>query len=503
MGSVSSTSTASTSVAITGGSIASGSSISGSSYSCTTLTKVPTLLFHVASSLPPNQYRLNIYHRNATADGNCECVSMSLTGHFFISLEGYGTEAFVGRYTTNPIFPSPEVLHSREEALTVKCMQKLEAQDNKKYLDKKTIKIDKEKYEKALLFIENKEPELYNLFTNNCIDFVQQVYNGTGLPLYFTSVYRKCQLYNLEGWAAWHAHSKFKCIDEFVNEFRKMSAHTKRHLVDALNVDEGCIIQHHDDERTFFVDIDEPLQNILKQQDQPSEIEKVIEECRIDNMLNLAEINLQEKRKTTFARIEQMQLRKIEHFNWDAYGKFNAKRLEQMDLIKQYTETLKASAKSKITKEYEDLILTGNYRGAERKELEISINQKYKEEKKIIDNLCRSSIDKVEKELKNEVGKKLDHLLKKEFEELYKQKLQGYKSKVHTYIKDQLSVNEMHILLSHYRLELEEAMDKFLKNLIQTFEELTLGYFDGLITEAIESIPKTFYSMITTSLLFV
>lgn len=47
---------------ITGGSIAGGSVYSGSSYSFITLPKVPTLLSYEASSLPPNQFRLNIYH---------------------------------------------------------------------------------------------------------------------------------------------------------------------------------------------------------------------------------------------------------------------------------------------------------------------------------------------------------------------------------------------------------------------------------------------------------
>lgn len=490
MGSDSSTSTTSTSVAITSGSIASGSSTSGSSYSCQTQQKNPTLLlFYVKSNIPKNQYRLNIYHRSASADENCNIVSRISFGHFFISLEGNGSEAFVGRYSENPTIIGPEILHSQLEARTFTCLQKLEVQDNKKYLDKKTIKINKEEYEKAIRFIQEKEPELYNAFTNNCIDFVQQVYNGTGLPLYFTSVYRKYHFDNLKGIAAWQAHSKYKSIDEFVPLFKKISAQTKRHLADALNVNEGCIIQHHDKEY-FFINIEEPLKKILKQQDQPSEIdEKVIEEFRIDNMLNHAEINLQEKRKTTFSRIEDIQLEKIEHFNWDAYGKFNTKKLEQKLLIEKAALALKASVKTKIKKEYKDLLLTGNYRGAKREEIRQRMNQKYKTKKVEINSLCHSSIAIVETELKKEVGKKVNQLLKKEFEGLYELKLQEYKNKVYACIKNQSSDNEMHILLSSNRLELEKAMDELLPTLIAHFERSSLHFYD----EAIKSIPITFF----------
>lgn len=249
-------------------------------------------LYYVKTSLPTNECRFNLYYRNVFVDVNNCGVSKKSTGHFFISLEGDGLETFVGKYGSNLIY-GLEDIRSKEEADTFACLRKLEKKKNRKYIDMKSIKIDKKEFVRAIQFIQNRKPEYYTLVSGNCIDYVQEVYNSMDLPLYFTSsMYRKDQLNNLEGLAAKWARQQYPSIDEIASTLNKIHASSIDKLSAELNIDDEYIFQYHGENTAFHVSIFLTLPDILDLQVENSEINsEVINRQMNENFMNLRENN--------------------------------------------------------------------------------------------------------------------------------------------------------------------------------------------------------------------
>lgn len=221
--------------------------------------------------------------------------------------------------------------------------------------------------------------------------------------------------------------------------------------MEKLNIYEQYIVQLHN-RRTFSVDIDKALQTIQDQQDQQSLIDrKFIHSLRIDNMVSVVKVSVQEKYDTEFSEIAQKLSRKIEHFKWGNNEKFQEKLSKVFKKMETYTNSLVTKAISN------------------------EINKKLEE--------------KVEKRIKDKVRCGM----MKQIDGEYNQKLDEYKSEVENQLfadnkNNQSPVNERHISLTSHRLKLKEKAGEFLANVSQLTEHKIFMNFLAIANGIIESI---------------
>ena len=218
------------------------------------------------SKASDNKYYLNIHHRSTALNVNqvSGAIEQSFSpGHFFVSLQKNETKQFFGKYAQGKsLFQqlfSKEVIDSKGEELRVIELEKLKTQTGEEYHSYKSIILSKEQYELALDYTRSKidgsvEPGNYLLAVDDCTDFVQEVYNQAGLPLYFTTIFTRNELMTLGSAASLAVLQKYGASDCLELTMSSIRALNKKTLVKSLNIDIEKIQQNSPD-----LDLDAPV----------------------------------------------------------------------------------------------------------------------------------------------------------------------------------------------------------------------------------------------------
>ena len=98
------------------------------------------------------------------------------------------------------------------------------------------------------------EPGNYILAIDDCTDFVQQVYNKAGLPLYFTTAFSRGELITMGSAVALNVLQKYGAIDSLDLRFGAVKALNKETLAKDLNIDISTIISNSPD-----IDLEAPV----------------------------------------------------------------------------------------------------------------------------------------------------------------------------------------------------------------------------------------------------
>lgn len=431
-----------------------------------------------------SEYKLNIHHRAAVVSDGYTKVEKSITGHFFISLEKNGERQYFGKYPRGggpikSIF-GREKIESEKEAESVLCLQQFEIKNNQKYLHTKTINLSAEQYNKAFEYAksksEGKMAKMYVLGLADCADFVQSVYNAAGLPLYFSSAFRRKEL--ILSLAGGKVLTTYGCLDKFVAKFEKIYSSNRQKLAAKLNMNEDHIIPLSGG--TFFVDIDDALQKIMIQQEiYASEINKLyIYNLRVDNMFNLIKVKLREQYDNKLSKVKELLKNKIAKYKWNADMKFKAKVKERKKLLKTQLDKDLILANVKLVEyeaEVEEAKLQGNY------DLLIKRKKKMKRLKAIIkkkNDQYHVLEEYFEGKLKSQVEEKMLENTKKEFEIIY-DRMNRYKIPIVKHIKGLIDVgDDDKISLSSYRLKLEQIARVLLENTSHKLEKMITNDFE-------------------------
>lgn len=219
-----------------------------------------------------SQYRLNIHHRVASVNDARTDVTKSPTGHFFVSLQKNDEHIFYGKYSQGggliKIIFGLEKIESKKEEELFYHLKELEKINKQKYLHTKTFYLTEDQYDNALKYANKKvtgeiPAEKYILGGADCADFAQCMYYAVGLHLYFSSAFSRKELtISLAGRKVLYAYNT---LEQFNFKFEKISASNRKELSDKLNIHEDRIIPFKDG--TFFVDIDDALEELMNQQD--------------------------------------------------------------------------------------------------------------------------------------------------------------------------------------------------------------------------------------------
>lgn len=213
-----------------------------------------------------NKYYLNIHHRsiaiNIDQDSGVAEQSFS-PGHFYVSLQKDEDKQYFGKYPQSSGLPGmllgKEVISSKEKGLQTNELEKLKEQTGKEYHTFKSILLTKEQYNAAQEYAFSKidgsiEPGNYILAIDDCTDFVQQVYNQAGLPLYFTTAFTRSDLSNLGSMAALNVLNKYGASDCLDLTFASIKSTSKEALARSLNVDVSNISSNMSD-----IDLEDPV----------------------------------------------------------------------------------------------------------------------------------------------------------------------------------------------------------------------------------------------------
>lgn len=280
--------------------------------------------------------KLNIHYRNATPDDACSTVKKSSSGHFFISLQLDGIATFFGKYSDG-IFLASEMIKSQTEAKFYACLMNLDENSDLKSLTTKSVKLTDDQYEKAMLYLKNREARIYTAGIDDCVDFAQEVYNAAGLPLYFTSLYKRDELRSLEGLAVQKVRFTYGSIDAFATEFTNISAENKNALSAKLNVRVKDITELPGSNGQYFVDIDYALQQILQIRDEAiSEVDKItIDGLRVDNIFEFIQVKLSAEYKIKISELVNFVEDNIKQYLLDTYSPLRDDKKKKMMLYKQ------------------------------------------------------------------------------------------------------------------------------------------------------------------------
>ena len=211
-------------------------------------------------------YYLNIHHRSIAInmDKNSGIIEQTYSpGHFYVSLQKNEDKQFFGKYSQGKnflqYFISKEVISSKEEERFTTYLEKLEEQTGEEYHSYKSIILTGEQYDAALDYALSKidgriEPGNYILAIDDCTDFVQQVYNKAGLPLYFTTAFSRGELMVMGSAAAHNVLQKYGAVDAFNLTFGSVKAFSKETLAKDLNIDISHIISNSPD-----IDLEAPV----------------------------------------------------------------------------------------------------------------------------------------------------------------------------------------------------------------------------------------------------
>jgi hypothetical protein len=213
-----------------------------------------------------NKYYLNIHHRSIAINIHEESGAIEQSyspGHFYVSLQKNEAKNFFGKYSQGEGFIrkffSKELIESKREELYTTALKKLEEQTGEEYHSYKSIILTGEQYDAALDYALSKidgriEPGNYILAIDDCTDFVQQVYNKAGLPLYFTTAFSRGELMVMGSAAAHNVLQKYGAVDSFNLTFGSVKAFSKETLAKDLNIDISHIISNSPD-----IDLEAPV----------------------------------------------------------------------------------------------------------------------------------------------------------------------------------------------------------------------------------------------------
>lgn len=440
-------------------------------------------------------YKLNIHHRAAVVSNGYTKVEKSITGHFFISLEKNGERRYFGKYPKGggpiKIIFGREKIESEKEAEFVLCLQQFEIRNNQKYLDTKTINLTEVQYKKAVEYAESKSEgklakKMYVLGLADCADFVQLVYNAAGLPLYFSSVYRRKEL--ISSLAGGKVLTAYGCLDKFVSRFEKVYSSNRKKLAVKLNIDEECIIPLSG--KAFFVDIDDALQRIMCQQDiHASKVNRIfIYNLRMENMLNLVKVKLKEQYDTRLSQFCELIANKISQYKWDTNVKFKAKVKESKKSFKERLDKDLQRANDKLAA-YE-----ARMRETITRERGKVMNKKIKRLRKSIKKKNDQYLDLedyFEAKLKSQIEAKMFENAGREFKMIHVQ-MNQYKMHIARHIAGLIEIgDENKIFLPIYRLKMEAISRVLLKNASQRVEKTITHDFESFFNS---TLSRTFTS---------
>jgi hypothetical protein len=206
-----------------------------------------------------NKYYLNIHHRSIAINIDQEAGTLEQSaspGHFYVSFQKNDERQFFGKYAQGKQLIKQiigeEVIVSRQEELFTRQLDMLKALTGKEHHSFKSIILTEEQYDNALDYALSKidgriEPGSYILAIDDCTDFVQQVYNKAGLPLYFTTAFTREDLSTLGSMAALNVLNKYGSSDCLDLTFASIKATSKEALARSLNIDASNITSNMPD----------------------------------------------------------------------------------------------------------------------------------------------------------------------------------------------------------------------------------------------------------------
>lgn len=441
--------------------------------------------------LRPIKYCFCIHQRNVKVDDRCSKISWCV-GHFFLSLEKNGEAIFFGKHPERngiKVFYDREKIKTMEEAQSFSCLTSLQERDNKPYVKTKTIILNEEEYEKALKYAKSKcEGEvsgIYKLWGDNCTDFIQEVYNIAGLPLYFTSVFRTEDLDFSP--AAKSVRKKYGSLDQFDSIFINMRASNENELVTKLNVNEDDVLRRPDG--TFFVDIDDALEKIMHNakpiysgpREKPFKLpEKYTKsefyELRVNNMINFVKAKLQSNYDTNISTVCENLAIVIKKYPWctnEKYVSFVEGKKQKLELKSMID---KANARERIE-------------AINEAEEGVDNNLLLQAKIAFIEERNKSSQKHMETELRSKVESMMLNNVKEVFQTTYDKKLNESKKHIIGIIN---SSNEENINFMKYRTDLLKQAEEFLENIRQMIINIITNDFQKLLGEALELISVQF-----------
>ncbi len=189
------------------------------------------------------KYFLNIHHRSISVkEGNAGQLEQDKSyGHLYLSLQVNSNKPeFFGRYPAEDslLIGKSEIKTDKEE-VTHSGIEKISKQTGKDYGYTVRIKLNEEQYIKALSYAREQaklKDGQYIIGLNDCVDFVQSVYNAAGLPLYFTTAYSRQQLKDFDTLASSKMSIKYGSRDTIKQHLSITEGVSREQLAKALNI---------------------------------------------------------------------------------------------------------------------------------------------------------------------------------------------------------------------------------------------------------------------------
>ncbi len=189
------------------------------------------------------KYFLNIHHRSISVkeDNAGQLEQDKSYGHLYLSLQVNNNKPnFFGRYPEEgSLLFGKEEIKMDEEEVTHSGVGEISKKTGKDYGYTVRIKLNEEQYVKALNYAKE-QAELkdgqYIIGLNDCVDFVQSVYNAAGLPLYFTTAYSRQQLKDFDTLASSKMSIKYGSRDTIKQHLSTTEGIGREQLAKALNI---------------------------------------------------------------------------------------------------------------------------------------------------------------------------------------------------------------------------------------------------------------------------
>ena len=335
-------------------------------------------------------YFLNIHHRNiAVQEGKTgELEQIKSHGHFFISLETNNVDpSFFGRYPVDSngmgLLIGFGVVETNKEKEIHKGIDKKSKETGEDYISTKKIRLTDIQYNKALEYAMSTVKDSigkndYIVGIADCTDFVQSVYNSAGLPLYFTSVYTKSELLDLDTLAAKSVFMKYGSKDTFKDHFSKITGISKEQLASSLNINVEKIKMH---QASIDLSLEShvsilPTFEVLIEESDLSLIEKM------SKLLIIKEDNTT-KIKLLQDKVQELNYNYIQKINI-AYKQFVENKKKENDSLDKELEAQSEAEKEECCKQY-DVEYAKTFSRLSS-ELQIETQNKFSMAKAMVDN---------------------------------------------------------------------------------------------------------------------
>ncbi len=190
------------------------------------------------------KYYLNILHRNIDVriQDDQSIEQAKSYGHLYLTLQAGSHHDFFGKYPAEgSLLLGKEEIKTDDEGKKHGVVTNLSKQTGEPYVYDVQINLTEEEYRKALSYAKERATDKvgenrYIVGFNDCVDFVQSVYNAAGLPLYFTTAYSRQQLKDFDTLASSKMLIKYGSRDTIKHHLSITEGVSREQLAKALNI---------------------------------------------------------------------------------------------------------------------------------------------------------------------------------------------------------------------------------------------------------------------------